>query len=152
MIKLVNNDIITVMDVQVLVKRRTIAITFSRDFEALLFNQDTDHISLTHDLEAAALAGLELLEELEDVTEIKHVAEIKELIAATNEYSKITSDYFTHWSLNIAEDLLDEADLLMLAHGEDLKELGLEALSQGTILVLLALAAFKKRSGSLSFN
>ena len=40
-----------------------------------------------------------------------------------------------------AGELLDEADLIVLTHGEDLKDLGLIEVNQGTILVLLATAA-----------
>lgn len=129
------------MNVQQLVERKTIAIIFSREFEALLLNFPSDHLSLTHDLELAAQAGVLSLEELEDAHDLKHVEAIKNLIAKTNGYLNMESEYFKQWSINISVDLLDEVDLLILTHGDDLKTLGLTQVSQGSVLVLLAVAA-----------
>jgi hypothetical protein len=129
------------MDVQQLVKRRTIAISFSKDFESLLLNAPMPHASLTDDLETAAKNGLLLLEDLEDVREIKHKDTLHELIIKTNQFSKITSEHFTKWHINVSEDLLDEVDLVILAHGDDLKELGLVPVNQGMILLLLAVSS-----------
>ncbi len=131
------------MDIQVLVKRKAITMTFSREFESLLLRSKSDHISLTHDLEFQALIGLKILEELEDVHDLKHVDTIQKLLLQTNLYTVIDSTQFPHWHINVSEDLLDEVDLLLLTHGEDLKQLGLKNVSQGTVLVMLAVAAIK---------
>ncbi len=129
------------MSVQVLVKRRTIPISFSRGLEALLLATDTEHLSLTHDLELAAQKGANMLADLEDVRDIKHTDSLQTLIDKTKVYSKTDSEYFKTWHLDISEDLIDEIDLLLLTHKEDLLEMGLEDATHGTLLVLLALAA-----------
>jgi hypothetical protein len=129
------------MDLQVFVKRRTVPISFSRDLEALLLATNTEHISLTHDLELAAQKGVDMLADLEDVRDIKHTDSLQTLIDKTNIFSKTDSDYFKTWHIDIADDLLDEIDLVLLAHKEDLIDMGLENVTHGTLLVLLALAA-----------
>lgn len=129
------------MYVQQLVKRKAIPITFSRDFESLLLNYPSDHISLTHDIELATERGLQLLEELEDAHDIKHTEAIKRLIEKANRYSVVDSAHFAQWHINVSEDLLDEVDLLLLTHGEDLQALGLTTVSQGSVIVLLSVAA-----------
>ena len=128
------------MHIQQVVKRKTIAITFSQKFEELLLNYQAPHISLSHDLETAAQNGLSRLNELEDVRDLKRVERIKDLIEKTNQLSNMSSSYFTQWHLNISEDLLDEIELLILTHGEDLIALGLKDSMPGTVLVLLATA------------
>ena len=128
------------MDIQYLVKRKPLTICFSKAFEGLLLSAELEHISLTHDLEEAAQKGLALLESLEDAHDIKDVTRLKELIARTNELTSMDGEYFPNWQINISEDLLDEVDLVILAHGEDLVELGLHDAAPGTVLVLLATA------------
>lgn len=122
--------------------RKTIPITFSKEFEGLLLSYASKHTSLTEDLELHIQRGLKLLEELEDVHDLQHVDTLRALIATTNQYLKIDTPNFQTWFITIAEELVDEADLLLLTHGEDLAELGLETVNQGTILVLLATASF----------
>lgn len=122
-------------------KRRTIAISFSQAFETMLLNSRTAHTSLTHDLEALAYQGLKLLDDLEDVKEIIQVTRLRKLIPHANRHAQISSEYFTSWQITLSEDLLDEIDLLILMHGEDLKDLGLNNVSQGSIIVLLCTAA-----------
>lgn len=129
------------MNVQALVRRKTIPISFSQDFEALLLASSTAHVSLTHDLELAAQSGLQMLEDLEDVRDIQHIESLQTLIEKTKTFSQIESDYFKSWHIDISEDLLDEIDLLLLTHKEDLIELGLTDPSHGSILILLATAA-----------
>lgn len=129
------------MDTVTHLRRRTITIPFSREFESLLLNAETEHRSLTHDLETFVRRGLTQLEELEDVTEIKHTGAIQHLISITNQHCLPLSTRFRGWHISVVEDVLDEVDLLILAHGEDLKNLGLRAVNPGTILMLLALAA-----------
>ncbi len=131
---------------QVLVARQAVPITFSKEFEALLLSQSTDHISLTHDLELQVIKGLEILEELEDVHDIKHVEIIRSLVQLTNKYLVIDSTHFKYWHINIAEDILDEVELLKLTHGEDLEALGLLPVTAGTIIVLLAITSLTKVS------
>lgn len=126
-------------------ERRVIDITFSRDFESLLLQTTTKHLSLTHDLEYAAQRGLDRLQELEDVRDIEHIDYISQLISRTNQLSVMDSIYFTHWKVAISEDLLDEIDLLLLSHGYDLQELGLQNVTPATILVLLATAGYHEQ-------
>lgn len=129
------------MDVKALVRRKTIPISFSREFESLLLNADTPHLSLTDDLEIAAKNGLLLLEDLEDVREINHKDTLHELIHKTNELSVVESEHFTTWHILMSEDLLDEVDLVILAHGDDLIELGLNRVDQGSLITLLAVSS-----------
>lgn len=129
------------MDLQVFVRRRTVPIPFSRDLEALLLTTSTEHLSLTHDLELAAQKGANMLADLEDVRDIKHTDSLQTLIDKTKVYGKTDSNYFKTWHIDIAEDLLDEIDLLLLTHKEDLLDMGLEDATHGTLLVLLALAS-----------
>lgn len=129
------------MNVVQLVNRETIALVFSREFESLLLNSKYDHISLSHDLEAAAEKGLQILEELEDVHDIRDVDVIKLLILATNNFLQIDSNHFKSWHIGISADLIDEIDLLILTHGEDLVQLGLKSSSLGSVLLLLSTSA-----------
>ena len=129
------------MNSTVQVKRQTIAMTFSQEFESLMLAYDSQHISLTHDLEFHITRGLELLAELEDVQDLQHKEVIQKLINDTNYYSIISSNYFKAWQIAIAEDLLDEVDLLQLAHGEDLAEMGLIDQKRGTLVLLIAIAS-----------
>ena len=122
--------------------RKTIPITFSAQLESQLLNFPSNHESLTHDLEFHARRGLSLLEELEDVHDLKHIEAIKELVTKTNDYSQMTSEYFTSWHIAIDEVLLDELDLLKLTHGEDLQSLGLVDSSQGKLLIFAVSASF----------
>lgn len=126
-----------------LVPRTTIDITFSRQFESLLLAYPSAHYSLTTDLEIHLRRGLRLLEELEDVHDLKHLEVIKKLVRAANEHGQIGSDYFTSWKISIANDLLDEVDLLTLTHGEDLLALGLFEITQGAIVVFAVIASFE---------
>lgn len=122
----------------VTLKRKTILITFSRDFEShMLTSNFSRHESLSQDIELHARRALEKFAELEDVKELQHPLELKELIKKSNQLAVMESNYFTEWKLAIEEDLLDEIDLVILAHGEDLKQLGLADISQGGVLVLL---------------
>lgn len=105
-----------------------------------MLNSPARHESLSHDLEWAVQKGLKRLAEFEDVQDIEHVEKIKELIKQANLYAQISSSYFQQWYINVAEDLIDEVELLLLTHGDDLVELGLKDNSTGTLLVLLALA------------
>lgn len=121
-------------------KRRVVELTFSRDFESLLLNYPSSHESLTFDLELAIQRGLSLLSELEDVHDLQHVNTIKQLVVLSNNYSVMESGYFEHWKLPLSEDLLDEIDLLILAHGADLEELGLKRANEPMLVMLLAVA------------
>jgi len=118
--------------------RTVISIKFSKEFEALLLSQPMDHLSLTHDLEAAAYQGLSKLAELEDPHDLKHVEVIKKLISQTTNYSFMNGLYFSNWKIAVSDDLLDEIDLMALTHGADLMQLGLLDTTHGTLLVLLA--------------
>lgn len=128
------------------VSRRVVPITFSRDFESMLLNSDLPHESLSKDIELAARRGLILLEELLDVTELKDVKRVASLVARTIPLSVTNSQYFPKWHLSIAEDLLDDIDLAVLTHGDDLKELGLNPVDQSKVLVLLAVAACTEKA------
>lgn len=124
--------------------RQTVVLKlkFSIEFEALLLNSGLPHNSLREDLEMAARLGLEVLDELEDVEEIKYKNQLQEMIEKTRPYNKMTSQYFNHWKLEITEDLIDEIELMLLTHGEDLKQLGLQA-DVSTSLLLLAVTGVK---------
>lgn len=122
------------------VARRTIPIAFSRDFESKLLNFCDAARSLSADLEAATRRGLEMLEELEDVHDLKHTETVQLLIALTNKYLQMDGQYFQSWHIAVAEDILDEIDLVKITHGEDLIKLGLEKIDQGSLVVLVATA------------
>jgi|GEM_PF-3923244 len=126
------------------VRRKLVELTFSRDFEAILLAYPTRHLSLTHDLELAVQRGLLALEELEDVHDLEHIDLIRDLIAQTNKLTVMDAVYFTHWKLTISEDILDEIDLLLLAHGNDLTGLGLKKTTEATLIILLAVAGCRK--------
>ena len=134
------------MSVQVLVKRRTIPISFSQEFEALLLAGNTDHLSLTHDLETAAQNGLQMLEDLEDVRDLKHADSLQTLIEKSKDYSQIKSEYFKNWHIDISEDLLDEVDLMLLTHKEDLLEMGMQEPTHGNVLIILAVASLTREA------
>lgn len=120
------------------VSRRVIPMIFSRDFESLLLNSALEHESLSADIETAARSGMTLLEELLDVNELEHAEQIKTLIAKTVPLSISDNIYFPSWQISIAEDLLDDIDLALLTHGDDLRALGLNPLDQSKMLILLA--------------
>jgi hypothetical protein len=128
------------MNSSMLAKRTTIPIRFSQELEYRLLKLNTPHLSLTHDLELAAYKGLELLEELEDVRDITHLAQIQKLIGETNRCRQAQSKEFQRWHIALSEDLLDEVDLLLITHGEDLTAIGLKELSRDSIIVLLVVA------------
>ncbi|MFO0971540.1 MAG: hypothetical protein U0520_04325 [Candidatus Saccharimonadales bacterium] len=131
------------MDTSQAVKRKVVELTFSRDFEALLLGHPTPHTSLTHDLELAIERGLQRLIELEDVRELQHQSLITHLVAQTNLYQAMESEYFDHWKIAVSEDLLDEVDLLLLSHGKDLVKLGLFAETTAATLLMLAVAGLR---------
>lgn len=131
---------------QSLVKRKTIPISFSKEFESMLLHASTPHMSITDDLEIACARGLELLSDLEEVKDIKHTKSLHEIVADTNLYLQISSSFFKQWYINISEDLLDEIDLILLTHKDELRESGLKVLNQGSVVILLAVAALTNRS------
>lgn len=124
----------------VLVRRRPIRITFSQAFEALLLKQEAAHQSLTHDLEHAATIGLAKLQQIEDVTELDETAQLHRFIDEANTHSVMDAIHFQYWTISVSEDILDELELIKLTHGEDLLQLGLSDLSEGSLLVLAATA------------
>lgn len=125
------------MDAKVLTPRKTISIRFSRELEFRLLSTPLPHVSLSDDLEQCANKGLELLDELKDVREIKHQEQIKKLINESNTHHNMGSLPFKAWNISISEELLDEVELLILTHGEDLKNLGLRGVSVSSVIVLL---------------
>lgn len=121
-------------------KRKVVSLTFSRELEYKLLSIPTNHISLTHDVEACAVRGLELLKELEEVTELTHIPQIQMLIEQTNSCSAMQVKEFASWQLSISEDILDEVDLIILTHGPDLKDLGLNNTTVSQVLLLTIVA------------
>lgn len=122
----------------VLVPRRVVPMVFTRDFESMLLNTPLNHESLSADIEEAARIGMSTLNELFDVFELAHGKQIKQLVDRTIPLLKSPDTYFTHWQLSIAEDLLDEVDLVLLTHGEEIQSFGLTPLDQSRILVMFA--------------
>lgn len=118
------------------IKRKTTPLSFNQNLEFKLFTLPIHHTSLTEDIELCALKGLELLSELEEVTEITHLPQIAQLVEITNEYGNMDNIHYRTWHIEIAEDVLDEIELIILSHGEDLKELGLKDVSCGGVLLL----------------
>jgi hypothetical protein len=128
------------------VRRKTIAVSFSRELESMLLQADTPHLSITDDLEIACAKGLELLSGLEEVKDLEHTKSLHEIIVDTNAYLHISSSFFKQWHIDISEDLLDEVDLILLTHKDELRESGLTVITRGSILILLAVAALTNRS------
>lgn len=122
------------------VSRRVIPMTFSRDFESLLLGSELQHRSLSSDIEVSARNGIIALNEFFDVSELVHTTHIKELIVKTVPLSQTDNQFFPHWHISIAEDLLDEVDLMMLTHGDDIQSLGLDPICQSRILLLLSVS------------
>lgn len=118
------------------ISRKTIEVPFSRELEYLLLQIPTRHASLTDDIEQCSLRGLQLVSELEDVVELPHTQQIRKLVEITNLYIGMDEEAFDSWNIAISENLVDELELLILTHGEELKELGLEKVSTGSVLTL----------------
>ena len=125
-------------------KRKIISLTFSRDFESILLAYPSSHVSLTDDLERAVIRGLQILDELEDVRDLQHVQFLSHVIQKTNTLSKMDAVYFSEWKLPFAEEILDEVDLVLLTHDNDLRGLGLQNCNQSTLIILLAIAGCSK--------
>lgn len=122
------------------VSRRVIPMTFSREFESILLNSPLDHESLSSDIEQAAWNGMAILDELLEVAELTQTEKIKILIAQTVPYTIYENSQFSHWHLSICEELLDDIDLALLTHGDDLTSLGFGSLTQSKMLVFLAIS------------
>lgn len=123
-----------------LAPRNTTAVSFNRTLEHLLLNIPSPHSSLTEDIELCATLGLELVSELREVTEIKHVPQIQKLVQLTNYFTNMAALEFDTWHIEVSEDIVDEIELIILTHGNDLKELGLTNASVGTVLILLVVS------------
>lgn len=120
--------------------RRTTVMIFNGAFEQLLLNSDYSHSSLSADIEDSCRDGIQLLDELFDVTELKHRESIKQLIDYVQPMAQPQSIYFPHWFVNISEELLDQLDLIMMTHGHDLEELGLTPISTSKLILFLSTA------------